>query len=238
MGLHSLHIVGAVFVGTGAALLMDLWNLFLWRALNISSLSYCFVGRWLSSMLTGTFSHSNIVAAPKRPAECVIGWTAHFLIGITFALMLVISTAGSWLEHPALLPAMLVGMGTVIIPYFIVQPALGLGIGSANTRNPTQARLKSLMTHTAFGVGLYLSGVLWSFLMHAWMKLERLLRLPLAKGARFDDFAVSSTFHTLDVGSSHPIRRHSSRWIHAKRDQCLTHPTGTDGVDPDAARQF
>ena len=166
MGIDNLHIAGAVFVGVGAALLMDIWNLFLRRAFNISSLNFCFVGRWLSSMLTGTFTHANIATAPKKPAECAIGWTAHFLISIAFALMLVIPTSGSWLEHPALLPALLVGVGTVLIPYFIVQPALGLGIASANTPNPTLARLKSLMTHTAFGVGLYLSAILWNFLMH------------------------------------------------------------------------
>ena len=119
-------------------------------------------------MLTGTFKHANITAVPKRPVECAIGWIAHYLIGIAFALMLVIPTSGSWLERPSLLPALLVGLGTVLIPYFIVQPALGLGIASSKTPNPTQARLKSLMTHTVFGVGLYVSAIAWTYLMHAY----------------------------------------------------------------------
>jgi Protein of unknown function (DUF2938) len=167
MGLDYLSIAGAVFVGIGAALTMDLWNVLLRRAFGISSLNFCLVGRWVSSMLTGTFAHANIAAAPERRGECAIGWSAHFLISVAFALVLIIPTSGGWLEHPAFLPAMLTGVGTVMIPYFVVQPALGLGIASANSPNPTQARLKSLMTHTAFGVGLYLSGVIWSFLMQA-----------------------------------------------------------------------
>jgi hypothetical protein len=84
---------------------------------------------------------------------------------VAFALLLIIPTSGGWLQRPNFLPALLIGLGTVIIPYFVVQPALGLGIASSNTPNPTQARLKSLMTHTAFGIGLYLSGVIWSFIM-------------------------------------------------------------------------
>ena len=167
MGIEPLQLAGAVFVGIGAALIMDLWNLFLLRTFNISSLSFCVVGRWLSYMLLGTFTHSNIAAAPKRPAECAIGWVAHFLTGVTFALMLVILTSGRWLEHPSLLPALLVGVGTVVIPYCLVQPALGLGVASAKTPHPTQARLKSFMTHTVFGVGLYLSAIPWSYLVHA-----------------------------------------------------------------------
>ena len=144
MNIDMNHIGGAVVVGIGAVLIMDLWNVFLQRAFHISSLNFCLVGRWLSHMQTGTFTHASIAAAPKRPVECTIGWTAHYLIGITFAVLLVVVTSGSWLEAPSFLPALLVGIGTVPIPYFIVQPALGLGIAAAKTPNPIQARLKSL----------------------------------------------------------------------------------------------
>jgi hypothetical protein len=165
MTIDMLHMAGAVLVGIGAIVIMDVWNLFLQHSLNISSLNFCLVGRWLSHMPQGTFMHANIGAAAKRPAECAIGWTAHYLIGVAFSVMLVVMTSGQWLDHPTFLPAMLVGIGTVPIPYFIMQPALGLGIAAANTPRPTQARLKSLMTHTVFGVGLYLSALPVSHLM-------------------------------------------------------------------------
>lgn len=166
MGIEMSYIGGAVVLGVGAVLIMDIWNLFLQRAFKISSLNFCLVGRWLSHMLTGTFTHASIAAAQKRPVECAIGWTAHYLIGITFAVMLVLLTSGSWLESPSFLPALLVGIGTVPIPYFIVQPALGFGVAAAKTPNPTQARLKSVITHTVFGVGLYLSALPVSYVMH------------------------------------------------------------------------
>lgn len=165
MGIDMNYMGAAVVVGIGAVLIMDIWNLFLRQAFNISSLNFCLVGRWLSHMLTGTFTHASIAAAPKRPVECAIGWTAHYLIGIAFAVMLVAVTSGSWLEGPSLLPALLVGIGTVPIPYFIVQPALGFGMAAAKTPNPTQARLKSLITHTVFGVGLYLAALPVSYVM-------------------------------------------------------------------------
>ena len=168
MGIETVHFGGAVFVGIGATAIMDIWNLFLQRAFDLSSLNFCFVGRWLSYMLIGTFKQANIATAPKRPAECAIGWIAHYLIGVTFALLLVMLASGRWLERPSLFPALLVGVGTVLIPYFIMQPMLGFGIASSNTPHPRQARLKSLMTHTIFGVGLYVSALLWSYVMHAY----------------------------------------------------------------------
>jgi DUF2938 family protein len=168
MNIEPIHVGGAILVGIGSIMIMDIWNLFLQRVLNVSSLNFCLVGRWLSHMPLGTFAHANIAAASKRPAECAIGWTAHYLIGIFFSMLLVLLTSGRWLEHPSFLPALLMGIGTVPIPYFIMQPALGLGIAAAKTSNPTQARLKSLMTHTVFGVGLYLSALPVSHLMQAY----------------------------------------------------------------------
>jgi hypothetical protein len=48
------------------------------------------------------------------------------------------------------------------VPFFTMQPSFGLGIAASKTPHPNQARLKSLMTHTVFGVGLYLSAALLS----------------------------------------------------------------------------
>ena len=72
-----------------------------------------------------------------------------------FALVFVASSSGTWLARPTFLPALLYGVATVVFPFFILQPSLGLGIASARTPKPTQARLKSVMTHLVFGVGLY-----------------------------------------------------------------------------------
>lgn len=149
------YILGAIAVGIGATLVMDLWNLFLNRVFNIPSLDYCLLGRWIRHIPGGTFRHESITAATPKSLECMVGWMAHYTIGIVFALGLVVFTSGEWLARPTLLPALLYGIGTVVFPFFILQPSLGFGVASSKARNPTQARLKSLMTHTVFGVGLY-----------------------------------------------------------------------------------
>ena len=79
-------LIGAVVVGLGATLVMDLWTVFLKRAFNIPSPNYCFVGRWLRHMTDGVFKHPSIAAAAQKPAECTIGWIAHYTIGALFAL--------------------------------------------------------------------------------------------------------------------------------------------------------
>lgn len=156
-------IFRAVAMGVGASLVMDLWNLFLARAFRIPSLNYCLLGRWLCHMPSGTVRHPNIGAAAHRPLECAVGWTAHYTIGVAFALAFVAFMSSEWLAHPTLAPALLYGMGTVVFPFFIMQPSLGLGMAASRTPHPAQARLKSFATHTVFGIGLYACALAWSW---------------------------------------------------------------------------
>jgi uncharacterized membrane protein YagU involved in acid resistance len=162
-------ILGAIAIGIGATLAIDLWNLFLKRAFGIPSLSYCLLGRWVRHMLGGTLRHASITAASQQPLECTVGWIAHYTIGVVFALVFVALTSGDWLARPTVLPAVLYGLGTVVFPFFIMQPSFGLGIAASRTPNPTQARLKSLATHTVFGIGLYICalGVSYVLRVHA-----------------------------------------------------------------------
>lgn len=155
MKIEAHYILGAIAVGIGATLLMDLWNLFLKRTFSIPSLNYCLLGRWLRHMPGGTFTHASIAAAPQKSFECTVGWIAHYTTGVVFALVFVLLAPGDWLARPTFLPALLFGFATVVFPFFIMQPSFGLGVASSRTPNPTKARLKSLVTHTVFGAGLY-----------------------------------------------------------------------------------
>jgi uncharacterized membrane protein YagU involved in acid resistance len=116
-------------------------------------------------MPEGTFRHASINAAPQKPFECTVGWIAHYTIGVVFALVFVVLTSGDSLARPTLLLALLYGIGTAVFPFFIMQPSFGLGIAASRTPNPMQARLKSLATHTVFGVALYLCALGVSYVL-------------------------------------------------------------------------
>jgi Protein of unknown function (DUF2938) len=162
--LEASDILGAIAVGIGATLVMDLWNLFLKRTFSIPSLNYCLLGRWIRHMPEGTLRHASITAPPPKSLECTVGWMAHYTIGVVFAVVFAVFTSGDWLARPTLLPALLYGIGTIVFPFFIMQPFLGLGVAASRTPDPTRARLKSIVTHTVFGVGLYVCALGVSYL--------------------------------------------------------------------------
>ena len=156
MNTLALSLISAILIGLGATLTFDLWALFLKQAFQITPSNICLVGRWLRYMPAGTFTHAKIGSTPPKSKECTVGWIAHYTIGITFAITFVAFVGNTWLRQPTLLPALIFGVVTVLAPFTIMQPAFGLGFAAAKTPNPTQARVRSLLNHTAFGVGLYL----------------------------------------------------------------------------------
>jgi hypothetical protein len=75
-------------IGLGATAAIDLWAIFLKRAFGVLSLDYRLFGRWIGHLPGGRFMHENIAKASPVPGELIIGWNAHYLIGITSAALL------------------------------------------------------------------------------------------------------------------------------------------------------
>ncbi|GAK43919.1 conserved protein [Tepidicaulis marinus] len=155
-------IWGALALGAGATLCMDVWGLVQKHILRISVLDYALLGRWIGHLPQGRARHEAIARAAPVKGERTLGWAAHYLIGIVFAALFLAAAGRSYLAAPALAPALAMGLVTVAAPYFILQPAFGLGIAAARTPKPWLARLKSLSTHLVFGLGLYLSAQIWA----------------------------------------------------------------------------
>lgn len=160
-------VVCALFIGIGATLVMDLWAIVLKRVFGIASLNYAMVGRWLGNFPRGQFVHKSIAAAAPVAGERALGWIAHYAIGVIYASLLLIFWGLDWARQPTVLPALIIGIGMIIVPFFVMQPAFGLGIAAAKTPRPRLSRLLSLAAHTAFAIGLYSSAWLWAALAGA-----------------------------------------------------------------------
>jgi hypothetical protein len=153
-------IVRAVWIGGIGTLIMDAWLLLRQRLFGVPPLNYALLGRWVGYISRGCFVHESIAKTPALRYERALGWSAHYSIGISFAALLLLIWGVEWSHHPTLLPALTIGLGTVIAPLFIMQPAMGLGIAGSKTPNPTANRLRSVVTHLIYGLGLYLAALL------------------------------------------------------------------------------
>ena len=152
-------------IGVGATALMDLWAVVLKRLFGVPSLDYGMVGRWIGHFPRGRFVQTNIAQASPVRGERIIGWGAHYVIGIILAALLVAIAGPEWTRDPTPLPALAVGVLTVAAPFFVMQPGMGVGIAASKSPNPTMARLRSLVAHLVFGIGLYAAALLSTLLI-------------------------------------------------------------------------
>lgn len=165
MNVAMNYVVGAFLIGAGATVVMDIWTVARKWLFGVPLANYGLVGRWLSYMPRGRFRHDPIAASPPVQGERVLGWTAHYLIGIAFAAVLLAIWGLDWARQPTIGPALIVGIGSVAAPFLLMQPGMGAGIAASRTPRPATARLQSLVTHGIFGLGLYGAGWVTSLLL-------------------------------------------------------------------------
>jgi hypothetical protein len=159
-----VFVAAGVLMGVAGSALMDAWSLILRRRFHVPTLDYALLGRWIGHFPQGRFFHERIASADPVRGERPLGWVAHYSIGVAFAFLLLAIWGLDWARSPTIWPALLIGLGTIAAPWFVMQPAIGAGIAGSRTPDPRATRLRNIGTHAVYGVGLYLSGVALSIL--------------------------------------------------------------------------
>lgn len=157
-------LLWTIWTGAGATLVMDLWGLARHRLLGMPPPDYAMVGRWLAHMRQGRFRHDAIARATPIRHERLLGWMAHYAVGIGFAALLPTLYGMAWFQAPTAVPALAIGIATVLAPFLLMQPGMGAGLAARRTPRPASARMHSLLNHTVFGFGLYLAATAAHFL--------------------------------------------------------------------------
>ena len=81
----------------------------------------------------------------------------HYLVGAGYGLLLVAIWGTEWLESPRIAPTMILVLVLIVLPYFVMMPGMGMGIAASRTPKPNVARLKSVLGHSIFGCGMFLT---------------------------------------------------------------------------------
>ncbi|MDE1164566.1 MAG: DUF2938 family protein [Pseudomonas sp.] len=149
-------IVYSVWLGAGATALLDLWALLLKTLFKLPTPPWHFVGRWFAGMAGGRFVHQQGISQSKPvEGELAVGWAMHYFTGMVFAGALLLIWGVDWVHAPHFTPALIVGLLTVGLGWFVLQPGMGVGIACSGAPKPNQARLLNVVGHIVFAIGLY-----------------------------------------------------------------------------------
>ena len=144
-------------MGVIATMAIDLWATFANGVLGWPRTNWRMVGRWIGHIPKGQFTHASIASSPSIRHELVIGWTFHYVVGCIYAGLYVLLVSAVQMYQPTLKSALLFGLATVLAPWFLLQPGLGLGIFASRAPRPNLVRLQNLIIHIMFGLALYYS---------------------------------------------------------------------------------
>ncbi|MBU2972159.1 DUF2938 domain-containing protein [Pseudoalteromonas sp. C2R02] len=124
--------------------------------------SHLRTGQWLGHIPNEKLTHNAIITSPKIKYENALSWLFHYLIGILYAGFYIALITIYQANDPSVLSAWLFGLATIISPWFIMQPSLGMGICASKAEKPNIVRLQNFVIHSIFGFALYYS---WLFLL-------------------------------------------------------------------------
>jgi len=147
-----------IFIGVVATAVMDMW-LLIFSRLGVPTTDWRLVGRWVGQMAQGRFAHASIAKAVPVRGEHSLGWLMHYGVGIAYAAALVAVMGAEWTGQPTILPALVFGLVTVVVPLIVMQPAMGSGFAGSNTTAPVRSCLRALANHAVFGAGLYVAAL-------------------------------------------------------------------------------
>jgi len=148
-------VTNMIVAGVFATVVLDIWQRFLHAATGIPPTNWGIIGRWFGHMPRGRFMHTAIGEAEPVAGEAVIGWVMHYLIGVLYGVVYVGLFAVVLSGAPTLLNGFLFGLASVVVPWFLMQPALGLGAMGSKAPNPNIPRYTALAAHCIYGIALY-----------------------------------------------------------------------------------
>ncbi len=154
---QASHIIlHSILTGIAATLTMDLLTGFARRSGIAAGAKGAWIGRWYLGMAEGLFLHRDIVSSKERRGEKGAAMAGHYVIGIVLAVAYVHGAVWLGLSPGAFLPSVGFGTATVVLPLFLVYPALGFGCCGriAPELKPLQT---SLLNHVFYGLGLWWS---------------------------------------------------------------------------------
>lgn len=143
-------ILKTVLIGIAGTFTTDIWTLIL-KFFGIHSHGLLIVGHWVTFHLP--LSLQNQFAGK----ELVIGWIAHYCLGISFAFLLVLIYGKKWFQNPSVFIALMLGCITFVLSLFVIQPILGFGIAFSKYANQPIILLKVVGFHIIYSIGLYIA---------------------------------------------------------------------------------
>lgn len=114
------------------------------------------IGRWSLGILHGKFIHENIRESDTFKNEKAVGLICHYVIGGALALTYPAVFLGFGLALPGnnLIPGLIWGLVTTLLPWLVLFPGFGWGFFGAKSPGNVTPLIGPAVEHSIYGLGL------------------------------------------------------------------------------------
>jgi hypothetical protein len=147
-------ILMVLTVGIFGTVVMDILNLFFARIGIISKIEVNAIGRMAVGWTHGRFFYKHPSEMDEVAHEVLIGYIAHYSIGIGLAIPYIFGWDILIGGNPSLIYAIVYGIATTVASWFFVYPTMGLGAFGLKSPEGFRAAFSSLANHLFYGLGL------------------------------------------------------------------------------------
>ncbi len=114
------------------------------------------LGRWFLGLFSGHFVHENIIESSPVKNEVAVGWIFHYGLGagvaLTYPLLYFVLDVPMPQNH--LVPGLLWGLATAVLPWFTNFPGFGWGFFGTNAPKGMRPLMAPAIAHTCYGLGV------------------------------------------------------------------------------------
>ena len=148
-------LINVLIIAFVANIVMDVYEFLLERLLG-KTRDWHLVGRWVANIPKGSFILDTNDETLAIPGELALGWIFHYVVGIAYVGVYLFGVEYILGEPPSVVSAIGFGVITVVAPWFILMPGLGVGMFAINAGRANFVRAASLSVHAVFGIGIFL----------------------------------------------------------------------------------
>jgi hypothetical protein len=123
------------------------------------------VGRWFASVARAHPFHEDIARAAPGSHELATAIPGHYAIGMVLTALFVLMVNRMGWPATSLSLALAFGLSTNVFPWLLMFPAMGYGFFGAHGPAGTRLFVSSLVSHTFFGLGLWIAVRMMSLMM-------------------------------------------------------------------------
>ncbi len=152
-------LISAIFGGLVGTILMDITAIAA-EKLNITSGGRCggpqVIGRWVFGIFDARFVHKDIIDSSPVKNEASVGWIFHYVTGGGLALTypLFYLTLNRPMPQDHLIPSVVWGLATTILPWLILYPGYGWGLFGLRAPMNASPLIATPVAHMLYGLGL------------------------------------------------------------------------------------